>query len=822
MPMKLIYVEILNNYVEPNDKLYITTTWQNTEDAPDFSAEISADIVFLGNHRREESQNRNFRFSWTPFPETDRWKKGEVWTSTGVWIVPNTWGATFSVSISLTDENGMSVSFIGRDGNIVYRQYIDNIDIGWGWGRKKLLEQRKKLCCNINKSDDIKTENTRLKLLSIGNYILSAEYPCICGHGGEQWKAIEPCVTVRRISDSRLFKMIGEKGITYGLESSEGQLSYIVYCEHASFKIKCVLRGESLSFIIADVKETDGYELISVDIPSLVQMSGDDTELVNYFGGGRIVTLGDTLMQSYRVPYDACNAFSVSSERGAFCLLANDVDDILQVSVVKQGDSPKTAVLGAKLVAHIAAQKAGMRSIPVASRPLELHYSEKDDWMMSARLLRSKLPDNLPHVYENTIMYKMLLDASGQYNPDRPETYSPIYTLAEAREKILKIHSIYPSLKQIVYLVGWQPGGHDFEYPYPHRFPFNPSCGTREEFIALRDELRPYGIQLSFHDNFDDAYLSDTYELNPDIVARDSVGQFCKGWLWAGGMSYILSPKSYLKSEDFVERLNSLVYDYKINDTIHLDVMSSEIRRYNFDQDDMSSAQENIDAKIGIIKEFNKKGIEVTSETLTMPFVGNIGYAQGTRYKFDGDGLFYGDKLVPLTTVALHGAMPYVIASGGDKTSLLQSIACGAACSLHFEKDFESLKMLRSMYIVTVPMNRIAFKKVINAIVDGSYWRLEYEDDCSVEVDFETQSYRIVIGGEIVSENFTTFISVNDNTYILFSMNKGKQEVTLPADWQRAAVGIKDSGKEDKQDISVNHKISFCAEADTVYTVRRV
>lgn len=50
--IKLISVDLCYNYVEPGDKLYITTNWQNLGEKPNFSARIAADIVFCERHRR--------------------------------------------------------------------------------------------------------------------------------------------------------------------------------------------------------------------------------------------------------------------------------------------------------------------------------------------------------------------------------------------------------------------------------------------------------------------------------------------------------------------------------------------------------------------------------------------------------------------------------------------------------------------------------------------------------------------------------------------------------------------------------------------------
>lgn len=421
--IKLISVDLCYNYVEPGDKLYITTNWQNLGEKPNFSARIAADIVFCERHRREENQNNNFRITWMPFPETDRWDKGEVWSSTGVWNVPSTWGASFMISLSLIDENGKTIGFLGKNEARTYSQEITETDIGWGWGRRRLLEQRKSVSIVINPESVLESTKKEPKTLEIGNYKFNMLYPSICGFKEEKWYDIAPAVTVRRISDNSSIKFLGNHGINYSVTSDTEKIIYYAKNKYCSFKAEFTFINRYAVLNISDICESDDYELISVDIPSLVQMSEKDTVLTNYFAGGRMANLTETLTQSVKFAYDVCNALSVSSCKGAFCLLANDVDNILRQSVIQNGNARKTAVLGAEIRTHIKANVPDMKSIPVKLQPLELHFDLNGDWKISSQLLKEKIPADVHRIYENTMIYKIMLDASGQYNPEKPETY---------------------------------------------------------------------------------------------------------------------------------------------------------------------------------------------------------------------------------------------------------------------------------------------------------------------------------------------------------------------------------------------------------------
>ena len=392
-------------------------------------------------------------------------------------------------------------------------------------------------------------------------------------------------------------------------------------------------------------------------------------------------------------------------------------------------------------------------------------------------------------------------------------------TLADAKRIIMSVYGLSGGMKQVVYLVGWQTGGHDFEYPYPHLSPFNPKCGTKAEFNDLREELKKYNVELSLHDNFDDAYLSDNYEINKNILAADAEGDPWKGWLWAGGMSYIISPKAYLKTDDITDRIDTILSDYGIKETYHLDVLSSEVRRYSFAQNELSSAEDNIKAKLGIIDLFNQRGVDVTSETLSQPFIGKIGYAQNTRFQFT-TGLFKGDRVIPFTTVAFHGVTPYKSGADGEKLSLLRAIACGASCSIEIEdnpEDAAAVKnMARNIYIVSLPMTALSYYKAVDAKTEKNGWTVEYENDSRVTVDFEKLTYEIIKNGRIISKNFTTFMPLSDGRYCYYSLTAGKARAELPKAWKSISVLPLPDG-EAFEAATADGVFTFDAKADLPY-----
>lgn len=826
--IKLISADLSYDYVEPGDKLYITATFQHIgEGRIPFRASVVADIRFCGRQRRETVEAEGFGFSWEPFPSTLVWRERDVWSTTGTWEVPQTWGGSFAVSLSLKDEEGRSISFIGKNGETTFSQKIAELDIGWGWGRNRLLEQRKPVSVQFHEMENKTEKEQNVTGTTFGDFLLHSEYPAFLGYKEERWEDFAPVVTTRCISDNTKQVYVGNQNMSYHLEQrSEDELLYHAKSEMCSFSLCMQKRGDMLTLLLTEVAEKEGYELIDIELPCLIQLCDESGTMVNYFGGGRKLQLKNALPQSALFYYDTCNALGTCSQHGSFAVVANDVDNVLIQAVVRKDEGANQGIIGVKLQNRICAGRAGMKSIPVQMLPLEIHCSSQDNWKLTADVLRDKMPDKPVKMYENVLMYKIRLDASGQYHPSNPATYSPILTLSDAREIIMQIYHLSQGMKQVVYLVGWQQGGHDFEYPYPHVTGFNKKCGTLEEFRQLCEECRKYNVELSLHDNFDDAYLSEHYEINSDILAIDEQGQEWKGWLWAGGMSYIISPTAYVKSDDMKERIQALISDYGISGTYHLDVLSSEVRRYSF-AEELSCAQQNIDAKKEIIRRFNQLGIDITSETLALPFIGEIGYAQNTRYKFDRE-LFVGERIVPLTTVAFHGVTPYKVGANEEKRALLQAIACGAACSLEVEGNPEMVldtkNICRNIYLVSVPMSAFAYKKVTDVQLEDNRWILEYGKGNEITVDFENESYKIVRDGAVVSENFTTFAQIGPDKYCYYSVSDTMAKLELPEDWEKVRVSsILANGNKDE--IELKREDSLCifkAFGDVPYIIQKM
>lgn len=822
--LKLISANINSNYLEKPDRLYLTVKLQNIGDSVcPRKARIAADVIFCGRHRREQDQANEFRFTWEPMPALNNFGEGEVWSTTGVWPVHSFWGASFDVRISVIGENGEVIPFIGENGKEVYCQSVGEVDFGWGWGRGRLLEQRKPICKVFNAVENIKTAATQ-STVKFNDFLMGAEYPQFLGYKDELWTAVSPVLTERRISDNTT-KTYPVSAITSKLLSADNdKITYRVKTDNVSADVFVKKCEKNFLLGIENVEQKADYELINIEFPVVAESKADDAIMTNYFGGGRLLELKDALPQSIPFIFDTCNTFLVGNKESGFCVNATDADNIMIQSILMGADDIKVGAVGTKLVVNHPANKEGMKSIPVDTVPVEIHVLKDTSWKSSAFILRDSLPESKRR-YEGVSFVKTALDASNQYNPENPATYASraINTLDDIDEYATKIANATDKADQVIYIVGWQVGGHDFEYPYPYKKGMNPLVGTIEQYREIADRhLKENNIALSFHDNFDDAYLSENYDLGDNLIALDEKGDFYKGWLWAGGMSYIVSPTKYINSKELDERISETVklFDLSKLGTYHLDVMTSENRRYDFTQSNPSSAQQNLEAKLKIVEKFNEYGVDITSETLAMPYLTHIGYSNGPRLRKTGE-VFCGDRFMPLTTIAMHGVVPYPTNINSDEETLFAFVYGYSNAFLNSAGEkiqCTHKELIHKYYIYSVPMLHFVYKKVVDMEYSKESAEIFYEDNSRIKVDFLNNKYEIVLNGKKIAWDYNTFAPRGDN-YYLYSRAGIEGEFELPADWSETAVYVVgESGREEIGAVKTEGgKFTFKAEAETAY-----
>jgi hypothetical protein len=191
--------------------------------------------------------------------------------------------------------------------------------------------------------------------------------------------------------------------------------------------------------------------------------------------------------------------------------------------------------------------------------------------------------------YHQALVLKLFLGMEGEpverlvNDPTFRKGHDVICTFEEAIEVIRKTDNLTRGIPKIIYLVGWQRGGHD--HGYPAWSEVNPRMKRAQDATALDSlrwlirEGRKFNTTVSLHINMTDAYkhspLWDEY-VAKDCVAKDESGQLLVAGIQVKGddMYNVVYPKEWEAglAQRRIDGLIEMVPELKEGHTIHVDV----------------------------------------------------------------------------------------------------------------------------------------------------------------------------------------------------------------------------------------------------------
>jgi len=765
-----------------DENLQIRTTWKNQGGAAAFAGKICLDFEFI-NHRRIRYTYDDLHFSFSPHPQCCHWSLGEVCTVGGSYPVPAMWGGSRRVYLTLQDDDGRQLPFIGENGQVVQRQCLGQIEFAWGRPVDAVIAKIRPV--NIVFCEDTgSTAAQEPALIEVGKAAFCRDYPGLYSFDGEKLGGKPVRLVLRDVQESRCFGVVDfactavpcEDGVRYHLDS-----------HGCSLELVYRIRDDEVILTLENGADTAQTELIAADIPHLLSLGGEHNYLVDFNATGRRIDAHKTLTMSCEFPFDVDNFAGAYNENTCVALSASSLDTVLCHSIEGTQDAPR-AVLGARLHYKVASEQKQGLSLPVKAQiSLRLRFAAGGDWQTVAKLLRRDLTPCYDPIYRNTFVHKWMLDnGAGVQSP-----------LDEFRTHIGALAELTDHLPQIVYLVGWQEGGHDWGYPVPGGL--SSSIGSEEELRELIREFRErYNVCVSFHDNFDDAYLD--YDYDHALIARDQYGQPYKGWMWSGGQSYIMSPKHYVLSGAMAARVKRQVERFDLKGSYHIDVLTSENRRYDYSPDVMAAADENFAYKKAIFDEFAGYGVDVTSEVLAVPMIGKMSYTWHIRA--GGDPVQEGVEAIPLTPLLYHGAAGYNLPSDCSERNLLRAMMYGAQSVLGDLTGALTPEELRAAYILSIPVRQFAAREIERYEFDGSAVRAVYGPDSFIEVDMEHNTYTMQLDGRVLGKDWVTMLQTAPDTCLLYACDGGGYAFDLPEGWEKVkAVTLTQTGAGDAVEV---------------------
>jgi hypothetical protein len=533
------------------------------------------------------------------------------------------------------------------------------------------------------------------------------------------------------------------------------------------------LEGAVLRAAVENVREEAGFLLLDVFLPQLVSTQGTSGQLVVPTQGGRIVHLDQSAPVLHTVSLnwfemDLCGA--VLAKGCAAAIRTRDWDNELEARVagvagrLRGGYAVRLALRADAGPKAARMQLAASPSVQVAI--LAGTGGSSATWVDAAKWLRQSVTGSPQRLYQDTFIYKIFCDSPGA------DSYT---TFDEALGVIRQVHRLAPWLKQVAYLVGWQYRGHDTGYPATDQI--NVRLGGIEALRRLATEATKYNALVSYHDNFDDAYR-DSPRWDESLIARDDQGNLQKGGLWAGGQSYIIAFKKYAEKAGLA-RVRRTIAQMPVRDSYHIDVLSAAAMRRDYNIHAPESTCDSLEGKFAILREFNRHGIDVTSEGFTAPFVGLIGHAWHF-WRLD-DPLFAGDEAIPFVAMIYHGG-PTTYGRGGEPTRRFCQVSAlyGASYSTDWTKQTTARAMAGPLYLIVAPWTFLRDRKMQDYQRHGSLCRVSYGPDTFAEVNEATGQGKVVVDGATIVENGLVVVP-KGNLVAVYAATARRATISLPA-----------------------------------------
>lgn len=191
--------------------------------------------------------------------------------------------------------------------------------------------------------------------------------------------------------------------------------------------------------------------------------------------------------------------------------------------------------------------------------------------------------------YHQALVLKLFLGMEGEpverlaSDPTFRKGHEVFCTFEEALEVIRKTDNLTRGIPKIIYLVGWQKGGHD--HGYPAWSEVNPRLKRSQDATPLASlrwlirEGRKFNTTVSLHLNMVDAYrhspLWDEY-VAQDCFAKDESGNLLVAGIQVKGddMYNVVYPNEWAAglAQRRMDALIKMIPELKVGHTIHIDV----------------------------------------------------------------------------------------------------------------------------------------------------------------------------------------------------------------------------------------------------------
>ena len=398
-------------------------------------------------------------------------------------------------------------------------------------------------------------------------------------------------------------------------------------------------------------------------------------------------------------------------------------------------------------------------------------------------------------LHRKAIFYKIKINDAG--NRDNAST-----NLAQTREMIDYIRNITDGIPQIIYLVGWQYDGHDTGYPAFDQL--NPRMGTSEALYALTRYCDSIGSVLSIHCNMDDAYKSNKY-FTPEIMGADFDGTPIFWEIFADSAFHISHYKD-VKSGSIFKRLEELFSIFPIHRSIHFDAMRVTNCNPDWETEKIGVLEEYELGLKPIIRWFNDRGVQVTTETQNGNPIDLSPLVCGMWTNF---------RLIPEYRQIFHrkligGGIPEfdapLLYSAGLGNSITQDFTYKPYQG-HLDYQTNKVHMKEIIYLSSILYQFFLTKEMLEVNRDASNGYIaRFSDDVVSTYDGNTGHLEVTWKGLLIAEDGERFVPTHGGIYV-YSQKGADREWVLPEGFRNArlkVIELTGSGKKEFTGYSVS------------------
>jgi hypothetical protein len=571
----------------------------------------------------------------------------------------------------------------------------------------------------------------------------------------------------------------------------------------ASFTLRYDLQGVALFVSLEDVQEKPGFELIDLGTPDLATVREEDGGgwLAHGETGGNLIALSQAKpghLPPNRFWFGVAATLPVVMIGTSKALCVQEVMALMDTTeLAVEGElGHRRAELGTVNVHRVngslawdmnaepgkplIAGNAQTPNLLVGQRPIarldfagDYDHNGAVDWLDGAKIVRARMPEIPSHYYDDRLPYMI--------HVDEPRWTAPRMTFAQAGNLVRQMAMLTAYAPQDVYLWGWQFRGKDTGYPAVSEV--NARAGGRDGLLKLMSDGRSVNANVSFSDNYDDAYKSSP-AWDTKYIARQPDGQLWESRNWTGETSYILGLAKYMAGPG-TERVHYTCQQYPVKDTSLIDVLSYYPIRNDWDPEHPASGIKNLfDGRFKVLDEFKRCGLDIVSEQLRYAFIGKN--SMNDNGPTGGPSPFGGDQIPLAATTYRHSAIWGLSGQAWRQAPEIYSLFYNGH---EFFGGAETPEHLAEFYYgMMVPWYQVHYRDVESYRREGDRTVIGLTGNSSIDIDWKDSRYTVTVNGAPIAKDGDTFCPVGNDRIAFYSKKGGRLSAPLPAGWDPQAI----------------------------------